>query len=329
VVDGRIVYGFKGIKGVGEWPSGEIISVREEGGPFKDFMDFLERVDIKKVGKSTIEILVQAGAFDAFDADRSTLLANFERVIEYALKKQDDRRNGQGSLFEDTGETEYPDFVFEPAPPMNRHELLQIEKKLLGFYFSGHPLDEYRSSWERSVSLDLGHPDRASPDREYTLLGMIKAIRPFTNKKGKSQAFATLGDFNGDIDLTFFPEIWEKHRDSLAVDKIIALRGKVYTAGERVTFTVTSILDMEDLVEKSYRELHIRLSQNALSGKENLYPLRDRLFEGSGPCSVFIHVPLAAGEGVVRAAAQITAGVEKAAIDDLALCEGVAEAWRE
>jgi DNA polymerase-3 subunit alpha len=86
---------------------------------------------------------------------------------------------------------------------------------------------------------------------------------------------------------------------------------------------------MEDLVEKSYRELHIRLSQNALSGKENLYPLRDRLFEGSGPCSVFIHVPLDRGEKIIRAGAQITSGVEKADIENLAHCEGVEEAWRE
>jgi len=330
VVEGKIIYGLLGIKGLGDAAADEIVNQRSLGGPYKTFMDFLERVDIKTVGKKVIELLIKTGAFDALGQSRPTLLANLERAVEYAQNKKDDKKFGQSSLFEDSGEKDYPDFEFESASDWDKQEQLAIEKELIGFYFSGHPMDDYRQTWERSVSLDLAHPERSSPDKEYVILGQIKSLRPFQTKNGKWMGFSSLADFKGQIDLTFFPEVWEKYRDQLHIDEIIALKGKVdRSRGEKVSFIVNELLDIQNLTEKSYREIHIRLKSDAAEKEENLYPLRDHLFEHSGSCSVFIHVPVPGGESVVRTATQITSSSDQWALESIGMLPGVAEVWRE
>lgn len=330
VVDGRIVYGLLGIKGLGDHAADEILARRAEGGPYADFVDFLDRVDLRAVGKKVIELLIQTGAFDAFGRNRATLAGNLERAYEYAQGKKDDKKYGQSSLFEDSGEKEYPDFAFEELPDQDQAEKLRIEKELIGFFFSGHPMDKYKLAWERSVTLDLAHPDRATADKEYVLVGIVKSLRPYVTKAGKQMGFGSLGDYNGDIDLVFFPETWERCRDRLKVDDIVAVKGKVDSGREKPSFLVDGLLNPDDLAEKAYREVHIRLRGGIAAEEENLYPLRDYLFENSGPCSVFLHVPVASGgESVVKAANQITASAEAWALEALGMCEGVEVAWKE
>jgi DNA polymerase-3 subunit alpha len=344
VVEGRIVYGFLGIKGIGDGPAEEIIHARREGGPFTDFMNFLDRVTLKApprgeeaergegnrvVGKKLIELLIRTGAFDCFGISRSLLMGNLERAFEFARSKKEDRQFGQGSLFENSGEREYPDFEFADFPPWNRMEMLNMEKELLGFYFSGHPLDEYREIWQRAVILDLAHPEYASAGREYTLVGIVKTVRSILTKKGTQMAYVTLEDYNGEIDLTFFPKIWENVRESVVPDRIIILKGKFDQSGRgRGGFLVDALLNKEAVESSSCREIHIRLNTDAAEREESLYPLRDYLFQNSGPCSVFIHVPGSEGETVIRTASQISASSDAGSLDALKDCAAVAEVWR-
>jgi DNA polymerase-3 subunit alpha len=328
VVDGRIVYGFLGIKGLGEASAEEIVKGRKVE-PYKNFMDFLERVDIKTVGKKVIELLIKTGAFDQFGVNRAKLAGNFERAIDYAQSIKDDKKFGQTSLFEESGEKEYPDFVFEDFPDWNKNEQLQIEKDLIGFYFSGHPMDDYKKIWERSSTLDLSHLERSTPDREYVLVGMIKTLRPYQTKKGSWMGFSSLADFNGEVDLTFFPKTWEQYRDKVSVDQVLALRGKLDMSRDRPSFLVDALLNMDDLSERSWREVHIRLNEGTAEREENLYPLRDCLGEISGSCSVYLHVPTINGEGIVKASAQVTSSSDKVTLETIGACIGIAEVWRE
>ncbi len=328
VVDGRITYGFLGIKGLGDASAEEIVNGRKET-PYRDFMDFLERVDIKTVGKKVIELLIKTGAFDSFGISRAKLIGNFERAVDYAQSKKDDKRFGQTSLFEESGEKEYPDFVFEDFPDWNKNEQLQVEKELIGFYFSGHPMDDYKKIWERASTLDLAHPERSTPDREYILVGMIKSLRPYQTKTGKWMGFGSLGDFNGDMDLTFFTKTWEQYRDRLKVDEIVVLKGKLDMSRDRPSFLVDSLLDMGEISERSWREVHIRLDPGTSAREENLYPLRDCLGDISGSCAVFIHVPTSSGEGIIRTATQISSGADQGTLETIGACTGVSEVWRE
>jgi len=328
VVDGRIVYGLLGIKGLGDAAADEIVGRRADG-PYLNFMDFLERVDIKTTGKKVIELLIKTGAFDGFGVSRAVLAANLERAVEYSQNKKDDKKFGQSSLFDNSGEQEYPDFGFEAAEDWESAQILQIEKDLLGFYFSGHPMDQYKQVWERSVSLDLSHLERADGDKDYVLVGIIKSVRPYQTKNGKWMGFSSLGDYRGDIDLTFFSDVWERSREKIIPDSIVALRGKVDRSREIPSFLVDALLDLDNLAERSWREVHIRLEKDLAVHEEALYPLRDRLFENAGSCAVFIHVPVPGGEALVRTASQISSGADARTLESIGSCPGVADVWRE
>ena len=223
VVDGKIVYGLLGIKGLGEATADAIVLGRQEK-PYKNFMDFLDRVDFRLAGKGIAEKLIQTGAFDCFGVKRENLMGNLERAIDYAQKNKEDRQYGQSSLFGDSG-AELPEFKFEEFNEMSRTEKLNTEKQLIGFYLSGHPMDEYKKIWQKSVKVNLGEPEKLAPGN-YILVGLIKTKKTYTGKSGE-MAFASLADYNGEIELTFFPRAWEKCRDHVDVDKVVILRGKI------------------------------------------------------------------------------------------------------
>jgi DNA polymerase-3 subunit alpha len=268
VVDGCIVYGLKAIKGVGDGPAEEILRCRREGGSYRSFVDFLDRVNMKAtgkadgkadadgerretvVGKKVVELLIQTGAFDCFDVDRATLLGNLEAAAEYAQKKKEDKMFGQSSLFEDTKEQEYPEFEFQPFPPMDRMEKLNIEKQLIGFYISGHPLDDYKEAWERYVKLDLADSEKAGVG-EYTLIGILKTLKPHTNKSGKTMAFASLQDYRGEIDMVFFEKTWEDCRDIVAEGNRIAVKGRLDLRRGTPSLVVSAVLEQERLNRKN------------------------------------------------------------------------------
>jgi DNA polymerase-3 subunit alpha len=245
IADGHIVYGLLGIKGLGDSTADEIVRGRN-GDPYQNFMDFLTKVDIKLVGKAVIEKLIQTGAFDRLGVSRENLLGNLERAVEYALKQKEDKSIGQSSLFGDTGENEYTDFTFENFPETSRLEKLKIEKQLIGFYFSGHPMDDYRDLWQRAVKVDLGHPETAEPGSQI-LVGVIKAIRIANSKSGK-MAYITIGDYNGEIDMIFFSRIWEASQGRIQEDQIAIVRGKIDYQKDRdkYSFIAESLIDLRE-----------------------------------------------------------------------------------
>jgi DNA polymerase-3 subunit alpha len=257
VNDGKIFYGLLGIKGIGSGPAEEITRARKDG-PYKDFMDFLDRIDIKPVGKKIVELLIQTGAFDSFGINRSTLAANLERAVEYAQKKKDDKNSAQGSLFEDSGEKEYDDFKFIPAAEWERNEKLRMEKELIGFYFSGHPLDAYKEKWQSLVTADLSGTDKILAGRDYVFAGVIKTLRSIQIKKGRYagsfMGSGILSDYNGDIELTFFSDTWEKYRDTLAVDSVVVIKGKFDRRNEKPAVIVKEAFDINHAGLSAARE---------------------------------------------------------------------------
>jgi DNA polymerase-3 subunit alpha len=254
VVEGRIVYGFLGIKGLGDGSAEEIIRYRKDG-PYKDLMDFLNRVDIKGVGKKVIELLIVSGAFDrCYPAkggvpglSRETLKGNLERAVEYVQTIKDEKKFGQASLFGDTGEKEYPDFEFEPFPASSQADRLKTEKELIGFYFSGHPMDEYKELWQRIVKVDLGKSETLNPGNA-VLVGIIKTVKEITTSRGGKMAYASLADYNGEIELTIFTETWERCRGKIEVDKAAILKGKIeyQKDKDRRSFIVEDCVAPED-----------------------------------------------------------------------------------
>jgi len=145
--------------------------------------------------------------------------------VEYAQKQKDDKKFGQSSLFGGTDEKEYDDFVFEKFSEISRLEKLKIEKQLIGFFFSGHPMDEYRDLWKKTVKVDLSRLDTLEPGNQI-LVGIIKTIKVVNAKSGK-MAYASIADYNGEIEMVFFPKVWEMCQEKIKEDELVIIKGRI------------------------------------------------------------------------------------------------------
>ncbi|WP_319416764.1 DNA polymerase III subunit alpha [Marispirochaeta aestuarii] len=328
VVDGKIFYGLQGIKNVGTGAVEEIIRIREEEGPYDSFTDFLDRIDLKLVNRRVIETLIQAGLFDRFGLNRATLLGNLEQVLEWTIKQKESREFGQTSLFDPADEASLSSFEFDPREEFDQMELLRMEKENLGNYFSGHPLDKYRDIFKKCVSLNVSRAENAAADKTYTLLGMIKSLRTIITKKGDQMAFAMYEDFNGSMELIFFPKTWAQLRDVVSVDMVTGLEGKIDKNKEDPKFLVDRIVDPAELKESTVSEIHIRISRD-VHDEELLYEFRSALIEHSGDCSVYLHLGngSAGREVIIRANAQLSTSPE--VIPKIGSHPLIEEVWKE
>lgn len=348
VVDGRIVFGLKGIKGMGEAAATSIVEEREKNGPYKDFMDFLDRVDLKTVNKHAIEVLIKTGAFDKLGKNRPTLIKSLDRAYDYASAKKAGNEYGQEDLFGGTDEKVFADFVFDEVEDMPRMEKLNEEKELIGSYVSGHPLDDYKLAIQNAVTLNSQNIDReakfakAEKDalaasgtnswqnrntgREYIALGMLSELRSIRTKKGTEMAFGKLQDYGGAIDVTFFPKTWEIMRLQVHSDGIYAIRGKVDGSRDAPSLIADSIEDPNQLQARSVQEVHVEL-ENTYGSAADIIKLKDFLFGKTGKCCVYFHIDTSCGPYIVKANEQLTIPSDSGTIGELKDLPYVKDVW--
>jgi len=325
VSEGKIVYGLIGVKGVGDGVVDAIIAERNKGGPFADFLDFLERVGVQSMNKRVIETLVQAGCFDAMGKGRAELALNLERAFEYAQKKAEAGAYGQASLFEASSEEEFPPFRYEPCADSFCDDTVRTEKALLGFYFSGHPLDEYRDVYMKCCDVDFQHIERSSADKEYTLVGQLVEWREILTRKGKKMAFGKVEGYDGTIEIVVFSGTLDANPGRFEQDAIVFLKGTVDLDRENPSFKVDRLVQPSELKERSYRTMHITL--NGVRREEDLEGLRDILFESSGQCGVVLHVRDAGSEVTVKAHSQISCAPSAEVVERIREAPVVSEVW--
>ena len=328
-VDGKIIYGLAGIKGVGEGIAEQIIQERSENGPYKNFMDFLERLSDTKMNKKVLEVLIKTGAFDQIEDNRKRLMVNLERAVDYVDSKIEAKQYGQVSLFENTEMKEFDDFVFEPVEDWTIMEKLAIEKELTGFYLSGHPLDSYEKVLTRCTNMNSSKLDKAIPKTTYTIAGLVKEIKAFPTKtSGKKMANVTITDYDGDIKITFFPKDWEKYETQIIQDKIMAFSGTVdFNEKYGYSFRVDEILDIDNLQERATKSVHVSLNNHLkLSELENL--LED-FVANPGDCFVYLHMTDDDKKFVIRVNSSLRVSSTDYFIDSLKEEEIVEDAWKD
>src|SRR5574344_1023663 len=326
VVDGRIVFGLMGIKGMGEAAANAVVEERKENGPYKSFMDFLKRAGVKTdsegkilVNKKAIEVLIRTGAFEhtgeseGLNLNRPTLLRNMEAAISYAIEIQSSKNSNQGDLFSDIGEEEstYTDFVFIQVENLPRMDLLNMEMECIGCYVSGHPLDDYKKAISKAVNLKSSNMSRVAAESKaekdalvasgakfwqlkdagkvYTALGMLSSLRVIHTKTGKDMAFAKLEDYEGTLDCTFFPEVWATLRLQIHDNGIYAFKGTVDGSRDTPSLLVKELCNTEELELHSIQSVHIMMD-SSFSEAVEIAHLRDFLFDKSGNCSVYFHM---------------------------------------
>lgn len=226
-VDGNdICFGLVAVKGVGDNAIDAIVAAREEGGSFTSLQDFCERVDIKLVNKRAVESLIMSGAFDALDGHRAQHIANLENIMKVAQNAQAERDRGQMNLFGDSEEMPTATVTLMNVQEYDALERLMHEKEQLGFYVSGHPLEEYSDIIEHYTSASTQTLVQHRIDSEVDVAGMITEVKNIITKKGDPMAVIGLEDLEGTVEVVIFPEAY-KTAGNLAEGDVIWIRGKV------------------------------------------------------------------------------------------------------
>ncbi|HVF25458.1 MAG TPA: DNA polymerase III subunit alpha [Anaerolineales bacterium] len=223
----NIRFGFGAVKNVGEAAVELILREREQNGIFKDLNDFARRVDLRAVGKRVLECLVKVGALDSF-GNRAALLASLDRVISISSNHFRAAEAGQMSLFgAATGVVD--EITLPDVNNVDKREMLNWERELIGLYISDHPLTPYQPTFARIVSYFSGQLGEAQHEEKVRVAGLITNVRPYMTKSNKPMGFVTLEDIQGNIELVLFPRTWEKNREQLTVGRIVIVEGKVDT----------------------------------------------------------------------------------------------------
>ncbi len=170
------MFGMGAIKGAGDVAIKSILQARKEDGNFKDLSDFISRIDGSKVNKRVIESLTKAGAFDNFGYSRKSLLEQIERISEAVGDAMKMRKQATGSLFGDSEEMTRSEIELEHMEEFSAKEILEFEKASLGFYVSGHPLDEYREQLEQIKYTLSSEIDELDDGSQALFVGKVETI---------------------------------------------------------------------------------------------------------------------------------------------------------
>jgi DNA polymerase-3 subunit alpha len=239
-----VMFGMGAIKGAGDVAINSILNARNEGGLFTDLGDFISRIDGSKVNKRVIESLTKAGAFDGFGYSRQALLNQIEKIVETVGKAAVAKKMATGSLFGDSDELTKIDIELEHLPEFEPKEILELEKASLGFYVSGHPLDEYREQLDKINYTLSSQIDELEDGSQALFVGKIENIAERMSKKGNKFGIATIMDFHGTIELMLFEDRLKELKDDFDLNEPIAFKVKI---SKDDNFTRMNILKIESI----------------------------------------------------------------------------------
>ena len=242
VVDGALVYALGALKNVGV----EAMRLFEQGRgdkPFSTLFDMARRVDLKRVGKRPLEMLARAGAFDVLDSNRARVFGALDALVGYSAAIHEQKASNQVSLFGEAGD-DLPEPRMMPGNDWEAPERLTEEFKAVGFYLSGHPLDDYMGPLKRKWGSDRGVPfltldeltakvaDRGAMNAR--LAGVVAGRQERKSARGNRFAFAQLSDPTGAYEVTLFSDTLEACRDHLET-------------GSKVVVTVEATMESDQL----------------------------------------------------------------------------------
>jgi len=244
-VGSAIRFGLGAVKNVGQGPIEAILAAREQGGPFKNYEDFCQWVDLRQVNRRALECLIKVGALDAF-GQRSQLLAIVDPMIALSQSTHQAQEAGQLSMFDASSGFSLSMGSSIPLPDIRevpRKQMLAWEKELVGFYVSEHPLQQVAASLDGTVTAFCGEIDEEMADQKVIIAGVVTWVRPYTTKKGNPMAFVQLEDLRGSIEVIVFPGVYERTRELWQEDKILVVKGRVDTKGRVPKVICESVQD--------------------------------------------------------------------------------------
>lgn len=277
----HIRFGLGAVKNVGMGSIAHILEEREVGGRFKDLDDFLQRCDMRVIGKRALESLIRVGAMDDF-GDRPTLLHNLERLMSHSAARRKDAEIGQITMFDLMGGGQDSDnvgsvwsVIEKPSKPADKREQLRWERELTGLYVTDHPMGDLRHVLQRIIthtSADLLEQSEVISGKSVTVAGLVTELRVITTKKGDGMAILQIEDMHGVINAVMFPKVWDLQRDIVQEDKVLVAYGKADLRNGEVQIIV-------DRVTQNFTVHSAAPANDHLSGADTLQKLNDMPFD--------------------------------------------------
>ena len=215
-IQDRILFGLSAVRNVGQGAIENILHSRDEDGAFSSLPELCDRVDPRIVNRRALEALIHSGALDCIDLNRNQLIQDLELVLDWAQSRAKDRAIGQGNLFDvmaapPSEEGGAPEVSYESAPkapPVEdfpEPEKLRLEKELLGFYISNHPLREVERPGRLMAPVSLANIEEAPSDVTVSAIVLITELKPIVTKKGDRMAILQIEDLTGKTEAVVFP----------------------------------------------------------------------------------------------------------------------------
>ena len=276
-----ILFGLGAIKGVGYNAVMHIINERKKNGHYKNIFDFCERVSLTTINIGTLDSLIYSGSFDCFGESRLSLKNVLDKAIKYGQQKQNTKNMGQHELFENKSES-YSDTIINDQVQVERETIesrlksFNLEKKVLGFYLTGHPVDEYRDEIKSMSIKDINsyfHDFYSNPTDSFselaTVCGVIINSRIQRMGQDRFINILTIDDSSHRLEIIVYPDIYEKYQSLIKENEILFISGVIaideYNGD--LSMKANKIIDLDSARQQFSKEVEIFLSSEFINDK--------------------------------------------------------------
>ena len=253
----RILFGLSAVRNLGDGAIRQLIASRQSDGPFRSLADICDRIPSSVLNRRSLESLIHSGALDALDpyANRAQLMADLELLLDWASSRAKDRDSGQGNLFDlmaAPADADGPtDLSLAPkASPVADYpptEKLRLEKELVGFYLSDHPLKQLTPSSRLLAPIGLGSLEEQPDKAKVSAITMITELRQVTTRKGDRMAILQLEDLTGSCEAVVFPKSYARLADHLMAEARLLVWAGVDRRDERVQLIIDDCRAIDEL----------------------------------------------------------------------------------
>ncbi|MEN6423294.1 MAG: DNA polymerase III subunit alpha [Smithella sp.] len=303
----NIRFGLTAVKNVGEAAIDSVIDMRKKEN-FTSFIDFLTRVDLRKVNKRVIESLIKCGAFDSLGYKRSQLMQCYEEAMEFAQRSQKEKLSNQSSFFDQfesdssSGESGLQSYQIPDMTEWDHKKLLSIEREALGFYISGHPLLRFADRLKLVTDSNSGNLSARRDKDTVPVAGVVSAINERKTKRNDTMCYITLEDLHGSINTLFFGELYKKYYDILHEEEPVVIKGTLDISGgeetQKITLIAQEVTPMAKAMENPYKQVRFMADAHKVSA-ENISTLISLLKKFHGKYESYMHILNGKSETIV------------------------------
>ena len=273
--EGEVRFGLGAIKGVGEGAVKAIVEERKENGNYKDFSDFVSRVDLRSANKRTLESLAYSGGFDSFGINRSQYFeiekdqSYIEKMIKFGNKIQDTKNSNQFNMFGESSDSVIQPPSITDCSEWETMDLLSKEKEVVGIYLSGHPLDDYRFEIENFTNSNLSILSdlQKIENKEIRLSGVIIEVEHKETQKGKKYGILHMEDYHGAYKFFLFGDDYIKFKSFLTPTWLVYITGRVKKKfyNDDLEFKISNISLLSELTDSEVRDVKLEISLASLT----------------------------------------------------------------